>query len=468
MLDIEISQGILRRCVSSKHTVNYCNYGNATAENAFIEISVDTLLEFFSSSIPLTAQNGQVYTFNIPDLAPGDCGSFYVFFRVKCTAEVGDVICVEAHAFPDSTCLPPGANWDGSSLEVTGQCENDVLSFKIKNTGTAPMSEVADYVIIEDHIMYMQGGIQLNSGADTVITIPNPGGACYLGKILDWNNSNSIVTHPTAVVENCIAGGNLDLALEFETGENNYAVSTACASVVGSFDPNDKQGFPLGWTDQHLLERNQDIEYLIRFQNTGNDTAFLVIIRDTLPATLDPSSLRPIAASHDYSWDVSSSGIATFTFPNILLPDSTTNEPESHGYVRFKIRQKPDLPDGTTIENRAAIYFDFNDPIMTDPYFHTIGRPVILVTKTPGALLLDFQVYPNPFSAEAQFVLKDYTPKGPVGFTLINSQGAVVLSESFLGNRFHFRNPGLPDGLYFFQMEAQGRLLTSGKVLISK
>jgi uncharacterized repeat protein (TIGR01451 family) len=76
--------------------------------------------------------------------------------------------------------------------------------------------------------------------------------------------------------------------------------------VIGSFDPNDKRGFPLGWQDQHLLERNQDIEYMIRFQNTGNDTAFLVVVRDTLPvATLDPGTLRPISASHDYTWDVS-------------------------------------------------------------------------------------------------------------------------------------------------------------------
>jgi uncharacterized repeat protein (TIGR01451 family) len=351
---------------------------------------------------------------------------------------------------------------------VSGTCEGNELSFKIKNKGNAAMTQNLDYVIIEDHIMYMQGQIKLGAGNDTTIVVASPGGACYLGKL--FNNNTSIVSHPTAVVENCIAGGNLDLALQFETGENNYAISTNCAAVVGSFDPNDKTGFPLGWNDEHLLERNQDIEYLIRFQNTGNDTAFLVVIRDTLPlATLDPGSLRPVAASHPYTWDVTGTGIATFTFANILLPDSSTNEPASHGFVRFRIRQQPDLADGTRIKNNAAIYFDFNEPVITNEYFHTIGKIVVVATHNPSnTQLLDYAVSPNPFSREATFVLKNYTPKSDVTFRLINALGNVVREERFPGNSFLFNAKNLATGLYFFQIEENGALLATGKVAISQ
>ncbi|MBK6882734.1 MAG: DUF11 domain-containing protein [Flavobacteriales bacterium] len=34
------------------------------------------------------------------------------------------------------------------------------------------------------------------------------------------------------------------------------------------------------------------MDYTIRFQNTGTDTAFLVVVTDTLPATLDHRTFR--------------------------------------------------------------------------------------------------------------------------------------------------------------------------------
>ncbi|MCB0556652.1 MAG: hypothetical protein KDD02_24110, partial [Phaeodactylibacter sp.] len=64
---------------------------------------------------------------------------------------------------------------------------------------------------------------------------------------------------------------------------------------------NDKQGFPRGYGDEHYIYPGTDLEYLVRFQNTGNDTAFLVVIRDTLSEFLDIATVRPGAASHPYT-----------------------------------------------------------------------------------------------------------------------------------------------------------------------
>jgi len=55
-----------------------------------------------------------------------------------------------------------------------------------------------------------------------------------------------------------------------------------------------------------------------------------------------------------------------FHFENILLPDSTVNEPASHGFVQFRINQLTDNPIGTVIENTADIYFDLNKAIVTN------------------------------------------------------------------------------------------------------
>jgi hypothetical protein len=55
-----------------------------------------------------------------------------------------------------------------------------------------------------------------------------------------------------------------------------------------------------------------------------------------------------------------------------MLPDSTTDEPGSQGYVIYRIKPLPTLAFGDVIENTASIYFDENPPIVTNTTFHTI------------------------------------------------------------------------------------------------
>src|SRR5690606_8518432 len=101
------------------------------------------------------------------------------------------------------------------------------------------------------------------------------------------------------------------------------------------------------------------IDYTIRFQNTGTDTAFNVLITDTLPAYLDPGSFVVGAASHNFTWELRDAGTLKFSFPDILLPDSNANEAASHGFVSFRIKPREPVLPGTMIENFANIYFDF-------------------------------------------------------------------------------------------------------------
>lgn len=58
-----------------------------------------------------------------------------------------------------------------------------------------------------------------------------------------------------------------------------------------------------------------------------------------------------------------------------MLPDSNVNEAASHGFTSFRVKQVPNLPVGTLIENSAAIYFDFNAPVITNTSWHTIALP---------------------------------------------------------------------------------------------
>lgn len=177
-----------------------------------------------------------------------------------------------------------------------------------------------------------------------------------------------------------------------------------CASIItGSYDPNDKQVSPRGMgEDGSIYPLDSLLHYTIRFQNTGTDTAFTVIIRDTLDQEVfDLNSIRPIRSSHPVSIDIEQENILVFSFFDILLPDSTTSLLESAGYVEFDIKLKPDLPAGTPIENSAAIYFDFNEPIITNTTLNTITP-----TQNLPKASINFEVFPNPSQANANLYLE--------------------------------------------------------------
>ena len=63
----------------------------------------------------------------------------------------------------------------------------------------------------------------------------------------------------------------------------------------------------------------RDRNYTIRFQNIGTDTAFQVVIRDTLDDNLTIGTFSPGVSSHDYDWQITEEGILEFIFSNIQL-----------------------------------------------------------------------------------------------------------------------------------------------------
>jgi PKD repeat protein len=109
------------------------------------------------------------------------------------------------------------------------------------------------------------------------------------------------------------------------------------------------------------------LRYVVRFQNTGNDTAFNIFVRDTLDvAHLDLGTFRVLGSSHAHSVTMSPNGQVEFFFPNILLPDSGRNQLASNGMFQFQIGIKPGMPLGTVIPNSVSIYFDNNAPVKTN------------------------------------------------------------------------------------------------------
>lgn len=175
--------------------------------------------------------------------------------------------------------------------------------------------------------------------------------------------------------------------------------------ITGSFDPNDKAVRTSSGQNngQFLIEADEWLDYTIRFQNTGTDTAFTVVLVDTLDADLDLATLELRIASHPFIPELSNDRVLRFSFLNILLPDSNVDEPASHGFVSYRIRPADNLLPGTLLSNAADIFFDFNPPVRTNTTELTVETTTGLLDQRAASV----HVHPNPMDGTAVLRFED-------------------------------------------------------------
>ncbi len=471
-MEVDLSALGMRRCFSNAYTIKYKNLGTEIANPAMIEVDFDPYLDIDSSSIPWVSQSGNHYVFNVGLVAPFQEGAFQVYFTVDCDSTIlGQSHCSEAHISPAQFCLPPDPNWDESSVRLNAFCQNDSIIFLITNEGSGDMQQALDFIVIEEVIIGFQGTFQLPGLSDTTFAFPANGSTWRMEAEQSLGHPGN--SQPSIAVEGCGASPfSTGYVVQYPLNDANLSVDMDCRENTGSFDPNDKQGFPIGYGEEHFIDPNTDIEYLIRFQNTGTDTAFTVTIRDTLSQFLDKHSIEIGGASHPFRWELYGNGILKFTFENIMLPDSNVNEAASHGFVKFRIGQRAGNAIGSKIRNRAGIYFDYNAPIVTNRTLHTIGENFIVIDSTilsasNGAeqTLANVVAYPNPFVETATFELENVQGNSFI-FSLFDSNGRQLRSAAFTGKTYQFQREGLASGFYIFQISHEGIPVAKGKIML--
>ena len=161
--------------------------------------------------------------------------------------------------------------------------------------------------------------------------------------------------------------------------------------VVGSFDPNDKTCLEGDTITTDMV--GSYVTYLIRFENTGDYYAENIVVVDMIDTErFEISTLTPLQSSHDYVTRITEGNKVEFIFENIMLPGMPSED--RYGYVAFKIKTKATLQVDDSFSNTAAIYFDFNHPIITNEAITTVT-----ILDTPN---FDFnaniRLYPNPTS----------------------------------------------------------------------
>ena len=476
-LSVSMSISFLRRCFSSTYNIRYCNQGTADAQDAYVIVTLDSLLKYTSSSRPLDSQTGRSLKFKIGNLAVGDCGSFDVHFYVACSdsTRLNQTLCSEAHIYPDAICTP-NTLWSGANIIVTGKCETDSVRFTVKNQGAAP-SGLLNSVVVEDQVQFLRTRVQLGVGASRQYAFPANGSTWRM--IVEQEQNHPTSTAPTMAIEGCQSTNNTQpistgFVNMFPNDDKSISIDIDCLPIQGAYDPNDKTGYPTGYGTDKIVAQNQDIEYLIRFQNTGTDTAFTVVVTDTIPKVLDISNIELGASSHPYTAELVGNGVLKFTFNKINLVDSFKNEVLSHGFVRYRINQKKDLAIGTKIQGQAAIYFDFNEPVLTNKTLHTVGKDLLLSIVLDNSFSKNFslKVYPNPFKETANIELEKLNMIGNSQFSdnnskflLYNLTGQLIRTEFFNSNKMEFQRKGLTQGLYIFKIENNGQIIGSGKLI---
>lgn len=239
---------------------------------------------------------------------------------------------------------------------------------------------------------------------------------------------------------------------------NNYL--TFIEPVSGSMDPNEKEVSPSG----AITDEDSVLTYTIHFQNTGNDTTMFIIVRDTLTENLDPASVQNIASSHPYSsFNISDRGILEWFFDPIYLPDSASNADASKGFIMFRVKRKSNLPIGTVISNRASIYFDYNEPVITNTVSDTISSP-LSIRETRATENIHVSVAPNPFNQSTTISVQGIS--GEFEFELLDVTNRLLRRVPLMNSpKFELERNALSSGIYFYRITQKGRQIAVGKLV---
>ena len=219
-----------------------------------------------------------------------------------------------------------------------------------------------------------------------------------------------------------------------ETPEDN--TFTLNQIVSGSFDPNDKTCLEGNIITPEAI--GNYLHYSINFENTGTATAEKIVVKDIIDTTkFDISTLQVLNISHPATTKISGNKVE-FMFDSINL------EPAAHGNIVFKIKTKNNLTIGSTVSNKAQIYFDYNFPIETNMATSTFQLLSTTVFESDNSVM----IYPNPVH-DTLSIRADGTIKT---IQIFDIQGRIMCSSFVNETKSNFDIASYAKGIYFVKI----------------
>ena len=177
------------------------------------------------------------------------------------------------------------------SSTLLRRCFSNAYDVKICNNGTIPSTDIVAEITLDSFFIYQSSTAPLISQNGNIYNFS-------VGDI-GINECKSFKIH---IEVSCDAELGQEHCVQVHVPTTPCLISLPvaddmeCQPNIGSFDPNDKTAFLNGHFENEWVKSNTDIDYKIRFQNTGTDTAFTVVIEDQLSTLLDPASV-PVQAA---------------------------------------------------------------------------------------------------------------------------------------------------------------------------
>ncbi|MBQ4818774.1 PKD domain-containing protein [Aquimarina sp. MMG016] len=218
---------------------------------------------------------------------------------------------------------------------------------------------------------------------------------------------------------------------------DNHTVKDTEMEIVTSHDPNKMSSN--GWLMNYRIVRFKRLKFKIRFQNNGEGPANTIRLETDTPEMFDKSTLKidgmyPECPICPKEREVNYSCLDTilkkdkiiFQFNRIYLPGSQQKNVEeidsTKGFVKYSMKFGKNFHKKKT-RSRTAIYFDKNEPIITN-YATTRFMPGISIgakagyIRVPeldnqqeyfvGATLSPFKSYRGYYQAELLFSTSTY------------------------------------------------------------
>lgn len=343
-----------------------------------------------------------------------------------------------------------------STAKRRGNTSN--ITLQISNQGTLPVSNAGVRLTLPSGIF-----IQSSSAPYTQIS----------SNLYEWNIpalgiQQSYQIEITDSIASNLAVGSVVGIFAYLTpilGDQNVLnnFSFWYAQILGALDPNDMAVFLP--ENKNFPEPGDTVTYRIRFQNNGNLPSNDVVILDTLPVGLLPSSIQIIEASHQYQYSVEGQ-VLKIHFKDIQLPDSVRYPTLSQGYIIFKIQVAEGVLPGTVISNSATILMDNGEPMTTNLVSFTTGGSISSTQENP----LEIKFYPNPVVNQSLTLLTPPVVRSEIEVVIVDLTGKPVYRQAYMPNlEDQIQLPGIPNGPYFLvirnnqKVQCQPIIIVNGK-----
>jgi uncharacterized repeat protein (TIGR01451 family) len=427
---------------------------------------VDSISSSFNYSLV-----GNKLVFSLGNVKGFETRTITYGIKLKARFLLGTSICHKALISPACN-LYTTTNYDSTKITAKTKCiSKNKMELELKNESSYNQKIESDIYVYKDDSLSNLSTLKLNANETKVLTYHLDANTVFTSKLI-LNNNDPI--HPIIILhdDKCALLDSFkskNPVLNFHRHHDSRAYEENCDIVRGSYDPNIKSVQPAGITSENFTSTGTELSYRIDFQNTGNDTAFRIVVTDSLSESLNIATFIPGTSSHPYSVEFDKRKVK-FIFDPIALVDSVTNEPGSHGYVTFKIKHNSNIKPKTKIENGASIYFDYNPPIITNKVFNTIYDAILIVRSTSGLINTNgtpIKVYPNPVTNTLNIGMSE--PVSQLSIEVIDMNGKLINKiQSPTDLNIQISTENLKNGIYILRCLSLDKVLIEQKIQVIK